>query len=195
MTLAEKFLSQPWAYALSYRRDTFLKMVEHFETVAALGLTQIIETGTARTRGNWQGDGQSTLIWDWLVGEVDGAKALSIDLNPKAVDIAKEQTKNVKFLVGDSIEKLTAQKGSVLSKVGLLYLDSLDFDWSNGQVSAQHHLGELLSVWDGLPSNCLIAVDDCHSPYQGKHTAIAAFMAEKQIAPAFVGYQMGWIKP
>ena len=90
MTLAEKFLSQPWAYALSYRRDTFLKMVEHFETVAALGLTQIIETGTARTRGNWQGDGQSTLIWDWLVGEVDGAKALSIDRKRSANTLPRE---------------------------------------------------------------------------------------------------------
>ena len=49
-----------------------------------------------------------------------------------------------------------------------------------------------LTVLEGLG---MIAVDDCHSPYQGKHTAIAAFMAEKQIAPAFTGYQMGWIKP
>lgn len=195
MTIREKFESQPWANALSYRKDTFILMAEHFEMVAALGLNQIIETGTARTRGNWQGDGQSTLIWDWLVGEVDGAKAISIDVNQRAVDIAKEQTKNVKFLVGDSIEKLSAQKNTIISKVGLLYLDSLDFDWSNGQISAQHHLGELLAIWESLPSNCMVAVDDCHSPYQGKHTAIATFMAEKQIAPAFAGYQMAWIKP
>lgn len=195
MTIRELFEAQPWANALSYRKDTFIKMAEHFETVAALGLNQIIETGTARARGNWQGDGQSTLVWDWLVDQIDGAKAISIDLNPKAIDVAKEQTKNVKFLVGDSIEKLKAQTNKVLSKVGLLYLDSMDFEWGNGQVSAQHHLGELVAVWDSLPSNCLIVVDDCHSPYQGKHTAIAAFMVEKQIAPAFAGYQMGWIKP
>lgn len=195
MTLKENFESQPWFNALSYRKDTFGIMIDYFEKAAALGLNQIIETGTARARGNWSGDGQSTLIWDWLAGEVAGAKVLSIDLNPKAVEVAKEQTKNVKFLVGDSIEKLMAQTSKVLSKVGLLYLDSMDFDWSQGDISARHHLGELSSVWDSLPSGCLIAVDDCHSPYQGKHTAIAAFMAEKQIAPAFTGYQIGWIKP
>lgn len=195
MTIREKFESQPWANALVYRRDTFALMIEHFEKAAALGLIQIIETGTARARGNWSGDGQSTLIWDWLAGEIDGAKVLSIDMNPAAVELAKEQTKNVKFLVGDSIEKLSSQKSTVLSKVGLLYLDSLDFDWGAGHVSAQHHLGELLAVWESIPSGCLIAVDDCHSPYQGKHTAVAAFMAEKKIIPAFSGYQMGWIKP
>lgn len=195
MTIRDRFESQPWASALAYRKDTFGLMIEHFEKAAAIGLNQIIETGTARMRGNWSGDGQSTLIWDWLAGEIDGAKVLSIDLNPAAVDVAKEQTKNVKFLVGDSIEKLSGQKATVLSKVGLLYLDSLDFEWGRGQVSAQHHLGELLAVWENLPSGCLIAVDDCHSPYQGKHVAVAHFMADKQIAPAFSGYQMGWIKP
>lgn len=195
MTLREKFESQPWCNALAYRKDTFGRMIDYFEKVTALGLNQIIETGTARARGNWSGDGQSTLIWDWLAGEVDGVKVLSIDLNPKAVEVAKEQTKNVKFLVGDSVEKLTAQTSKVLSKVGLLYLDSMDFDWSQGEASARHHLRELVSVWDSLPPGCLVVVDDCHSPYQGKHTAIAAFMAEKQIAPEFTGYQIGWIKP
>lgn len=195
MTIREKFESQPWANALSYRKDTVGFMIEHFQKAAALGLTQIIETGTARARGNWQGDGQSTLVWDWLAGEIDDAKVISIDLNPNAVEVAKEQTKNIKFIVGDSITKLAAQTSKTLSKVGLLYLDSMDFEWGRGEVSAQHHLGELLAVWDSLPSGCLIAVDDCHSPYQGKHTAVAAFMAAKEIPPAFSGYQMGWIKP
>lgn len=195
MTIREKFESQPWANALSYRKDTVGFMIEHFHKVATLGLTQIIETGTARARGNWQGDGQSTLVWDWLAGEIEDAKVISIDLNPNAVEVAKEQTKNIKFIVGDSITKLAAQTSKTLSKVGLLYLDSMDFEWGRGEASAQHHLGELLAVWDGLPSDCLIAVDDCHSPYQGKHTAVAAFMAAKEIAPAFSGYQMGWIKP
>lgn len=195
MNILEKFESQPWADALSYRKSTVAVMIQHFEKVATLGLNQIIETGTARARGNWQGDGQSTLIWDWLANEIEDAKVLSIDLNPKAVEVAKEQTKNVKFLVGDSIEKLSAQTNKTLSKVGLLYLDSMDFEWGRGQVSAQHHLGELLAVWERLPSGCMIVVDDCHSPYQGKHTAIVAFMSEKQIEPIFSGYQMGWIKP
>lgn len=195
MTLIEKFLAQPWINALSYRASTFAKMLEHFEVAASVGLTQIIETGTARARGNWQGDGQSTLIWDWVLGEVENSKALSIDLDERAVDIAKDQTTHVDFQVGNSIEVLSSIEPSTLSKVGLLYLDSLDFDFGQPQTAANHALGELLEVWNQLPSGCMIAVDDCHSPYAGKHTAVAAFMDSKGIPPAFTGYQMGWVKP
>ncbi len=195
MNIKEKFEEQPWANALSYRKSTFLLMLEHFEIAAELGLTQIIETGTARSRGNWQGDGQSTLIWDWAIGEIANTKAISIDLNPQAVEVAQSQVSRVEFLVGDSIQALSNLSDEIVEKVGLLYLDSLDFDWSSGQVSSQHHLRELVTVWDRLPSGCMIVVDDCHSPYQGKHVAIASFMAGKEIPPAFAGYQMGWVKP
>jgi hypothetical protein len=195
MTLLEKFESQPWIAALSYRKDTFKKMIEHFEIAASLGFTQLIETGTARVRGNWQGDGQSTLIWDWLASELSGTHVLSIDRDQRAVDIASEQTEHVDFQVGDSLEVLPSIDPEVLEKVGLLYLDSLDFEWGQPNTAAQHTLGELLKVWDHLPSGCMIAVDDCHSPYAGKHTAVAAFMSGQGIAPAFTGYQMAWVKP
>jgi len=195
MDIKEKFNSQPWAKALSYRKDAFAFMIDHVEKSAALGLNQIIETGTARTPGNWQGDGQSTLIWDWLAAEVNGTKVISIDINPKAVENAREQTNRVKYIVGDSVEKLRTQTTKTISKVSLLYLDSLDFDWGLPNVAADHSLKELLVVWDQLPSGCLIVVDDCHSPYRGKQTAIASFMANQGISPAFSGFQMGWIKP
>lgn len=195
MNLLEKFDAQPWAPALSYRRDTFRNMIEHFEIAASLGLTQLIETGTARVRGNWQGDGQSTLVWDWLASELDGIQVLSIDRDQRAVDVADEQTEHVSFQVGNSLEVLPAIDLAVIQKVGLLYLDSLDFEWGQPATAAQHTLGELLKVWEHLPSGCMIAVDDCHSPYAGKHTAVAAFMSGNGIAPAFAGYQMAWIKP
>lgn len=195
MDIKEKFESQPWASALNYRKETFAFMADHVEKMAAQGLNQIIETGTARTPGNWAGDGQSTLIWDWLASEVEGAKVTSIDISQQAVDNAREQTNSVKYVVGDSIEKLGAQATKTVSKVALLYLDSLDFDWGQPNVAAEHSLKELLAVWDRLPSGCLIVVDDCHSPYRGKQTAIASFMANQGISPAFSGFQTGWIKP
>lgn len=195
MTLKENFEAQPWADLLAHRKATTLLMLEHFKAVATLGLNQIIETGTARMRDNWQGDGQSTLVWDWAAGEIKGSKVLSIDLDPKAVEVAREQTKHVRYVVGDSIQVLSELGSDVLSKVGLLYLDSLDFDWSSGDASARHHLAELATVWERLPSGCMIIVDDRHSPSQGKHTAIATFMSEKKIEALFVEYQVGWIKP
>jgi hypothetical protein len=69
-------------------------------------------------------------------------------------------------------------------------------DWSveRGYISACHHLMELLAVWDRLPSGCMIAVDDVHGTHHGKHVAILEFMNERNISPAFFGYQIAWIK-
>jgi len=40
----------------------------------------IVETGCARQPDNWAGDGQSTLVWDWLLDKVGGT-GLSMDIS------------------------------------------------------------------------------------------------------------------
>ena len=169
-------------------------MVEHFEKAAEMGLDQIIETGTARTKGNWSGDGQSTLIWDWVAHQIPDTQVISIDIDPDAIKVAELQTKKVHFHSGDSVEFLSALSDETISKTGLLYLDSLDWEFQQGYISACHHLMELLSVWDRLPSGCMIAVDDVNGTHHGKHVAILEFMNERNINPVFYGYQIAWIK-
>jgi trans-aconitate methyltransferase len=114
MTLREKFQAQPWFQALSHRQRTFVLMIDHYEKAAVSGLNQIIETGTARAEGNWSGDGQSTLIWDWVASQIPSTKVLSIDLNPAAVEVAKLQTKHVQYHAGDSVQHLTSQSAEIL---------------------------------------------------------------------------------
>jgi trans-aconitate methyltransferase len=194
MTIKDKLQAQPWFNELMHRQETVSSMVEYFASVAATGLNQIIETGTARQKGNWSGDGQSTLIWDWLAHQIPNVKVLSIDLDPIAIETVRAQTKKVEFLTGDSIQHLPSLPVEIISHVGLLYLDSMDWDFERGYISACHHLVELQSVWDRLPVGCMIAVDDVHGDNQGKHVAIQEFMIERNISPKFKGHQIGWIK-
>jgi len=187
----------PFANRLFRRLDGFLQMADHIEwAYSVAGLNQIIETGTARVAGNWEGDGQSTLIWDYFASILGELKVTSIDLDPRAARIAKDQVTNrVEFIVGDSVEVLSKMSKEKLNKTCLLYLDSYDWSPELQAESSGHHLKELMAVYEHLPGGCLIVVDDCHSPTQGKHTEVKRFFEGLGIPPQFVGYQSGWTKP
>lgn len=193
--ITQKFENNEWCKLLQYRAETMLQMIAHVERAAKAGLTQIIETGTARKKHNWNGDGQSTLVWDWLAKEIKGLKVLSIDISEQAVFEAQEQTTKVDFHIGDSITHLESLSAEILSKVGLLYLDSMDYYPGQRSESELHHLKELNTVWDKLPSGCLIVIDDCKGIEEGKHVEVAKFMKKENIEQAFIGYQTGWRKP
>lgn len=191
-TIKQAFQEADFYPALDVRGPTFAHMIDHLEQHTHLN--HLIETGTARIQGNWGGDGQSTLIWDWLADRLP-ISVTSIDICETGVNIAKSQVKNIKFIVGDSIEALASYPPENLSRVGLLYLDSYDWSPETNMESAFHHMAELATVWAHLPSGCMIAVDDCHSQFKGKHIMVYMFMNKMGIKPHFVGYQVGWIKP
>jgi hypothetical protein len=148
----------------------------------------IVETGTARTKGDWDGDGQSTLIWDWLVCSLNGL-ALSIDISEQAIETAKHQVSDrVKFKCGNSV-KVLSEHAAFLQHADLLYLDSFDLNQEDTSPSWIHHLMELTACWAKLPSGCMVVVDNCVSSF------VEQFMTELGITPAFQGYQTAWIKP
>jgi hypothetical protein len=193
MSLVAEFRRQPWYPELKLRQPGFERCIEHLES--GQGPRYVVETGTARNPGEWALEGQSTLIWDWCVGRLDQLRALSIDLERRHVDVARSQTRHVSYACGDSIQVLQSLDARVLERIRVLYLDSLDFQAENPLDSAFHHFCELAAVWRGLPSGCLVAVDDCHTPEVGKQTMVRLFLERLGIKPAFVGYQSGWVKP
>lgn len=192
MTLAQAFEAHPFAHRLERRRSGFAAIMKHLDA-SPPGF--IVETGVSRKPDNWAGDGMSTALWSWVLGLRLDMQAFSIDLDESACAWAREQFPTVNVVCGDSVQTLAALARDVLSMTRVLYLDSFDWSMEQNLDSAFHHFKELATVWAILPSGCLIVVDDRHSDLWGKHAAVAAFMANLGIAPVFVGYQIGWIKP
>ena len=177
---------------LGARQPTFAKILCHLHEHPT---KRIIETGTARIEGNWEGDGQSTLIWD-KYANIYGAEVLSIDISPKNVEIAcKQCSDKTTFMVGDSVFWLNQLTDKVLSECGLLYLDSFDLDRKDPSPSAFHHMKELCAIYAKLPPGCLIVVDDRIDNRIGKHYLIEDFFNSLKIRPIFSGYQIGWVRP
>lgn len=174
-----------FAPRLAYRKNTFRKVFELLNNKKAL----IVETGTTRDKGNWNGDGQSTILWDayvnWCGGEV-----FSVDCDPKAVVTAMNVTSPKTFVVCyDSIKYL--KEFPRKNEIDLLYLDSLD---ANIKGAAYHNFMELLSVWNELKAGCIIMVDDCCSDDHGKHLITQQFMKDMGYKPIMKDYQTIWIK-
>lgn len=156
----------------------------------------IVETGTLRKLGSWEGDGQSTIIWDWLRTEVRNVReVISIDKDPGALMLASKQTPFVRFICGDSVEELQKLNES-LEDCRLLYLDSFDHKTWQDDSSEFHHISELIAAYAKLPSGAMIMVDDCIEEDHGKHTMIKRFFEKKLGLTAYLnGYQKAWIKP
>lgn len=191
MTILDKFDQDPRFQRLARRRNNFRQMVGH--AVELRGL--IVETGTAWDQDNWGGQGQSTLIWDWLVQQDPLLKAYSIDIRQEGIDTAQSQTTGVEFFCGDSVKTLYELSDNEKSAISVLYLDSFDWTPELNFQSALHHLAELTSVWSSLRSGCMVVVDDRHGEQKGKHFLVEAYMTALGIQPCFKNHQVGWIKP
>lgn len=150
----------------------------------------IVETGCARQPDNWAGDGQSTLVWDWLLDKLGGT-GLSMDISAANCHAAAAQVTHFKIACVDSVVGLrTMVKPETLD---FLYLDS--YDLTETIDSPTHHLAELASVYPRLPSGCLIAVDDCINEQYGKHRFVREWLNRLGVEPMLRGYVTVWRKP
>ena len=182
---------------LGHRAAGFLCAAKHISmTLKKRHHVQILETGTARIVDNWEGDGQSTLVWDKIAQiNQDRVSVLSIDCNPEAIDAAWTQTNFVEYRGGDSLTALRSLSAKILAETYLVYLDSMDWHESLNLDSAFHALSELAVIYHALPSGCMVMVDDAHGPNAGKHWMVEMFFAKQQITPVRKHYQFSWIIP
>lgn len=151
----------------------------------------IVETGCSRQRGNWMGDGQSTIIWDWVIGEMGGS-ARAFDISPEAVEIASSLVGHVKVIESDSIKALTELNDA--DSIDLFYLDSMDWEHWNKN-SANHHLKEFASIWDRMRPGALVGVDDNFGDGTGKGEFIRDALKSVGIEPIADNYITVWQKP
>lgn len=150
-----------YSRALGAREESFRRLFDEAVQAKPQNLT-IIETGCLRVAGNWQGDGQSTFLFDHFA-ETTGSSFWSVDINPYSVDTARQVcSSRTSIVLNDSVAFLSS-----LGKLGtdividILYLDSFDFDPNNPIPSSLHHLKELAAAMPYLRKGSLVCIDDC----------------------------------
>lgn len=198
---------------LALRASTFRKMFEHLDRLDAP--INIIETGCARFKGDWSGEGQSTILFDaYIHHHAAGSKLYSVDISKPATDYARTFVGPKTVLTcEDSVKYLARLTAAFLADgrtADLVYLDAYDLDWHYWYPSAAHHLMELCSVLRILRKDTLVVVDDCAvsasfvrgnnntinfvSPpiIGGKGRLVAEFAARIGAKTEFSEYQAGW---
>lgn len=166
----------------------------------------IVETGCARQLDNYEGDGQSSLLFDKYIKEC-GGEFHTVDIAPESTSYcqSKMTSDNSHVYTNDSIlqlQELNRQFQSQGKKIDFLYLDSFDAPRDKPEVcqqSALHHLYELLTIAPSLSPGCLIGVDDnwIETGKQGQYMAgkgqfIFDYMLKLANQPLLNAYQVFW---
>lgn len=198
---------------LVLRHKTFRTMFEYLDRFERP--VTIVETGCTRKGGDWEGDGQSSVLFDRYVSLRDADSAvLSVDVSPDSVTEARKLVSSrVQVTQDDGVRFLAQLSQRFLAEgktIDLLYLDSFDVDWVYWQKSAAHHIKELCAAMRVLRKDSLVVVDDCpleglfvpnelqqinftRQPLVGgKGRFVAEFAAMAGAKLEFASYQAGW---
>lgn len=200
-----KKFKDEYYHKLGKRSATFSIIIENLLRNKQSELV-IVETGTTRKTNNWEGDGQSTRIFDDLVNFV-GGRVISIDIDPVACEISDRLTSDKTTVIcSDAIPALYQLGCWIRQPIDLLYLDSYDVSFDDDMPSAVHHLMEFSMAARYLNDPCILAIDDtlekAHgyyengefvvlrtTPYAGKGRLISLLANHLGINPTVKGYQ------
>ena len=184
---------------LTGRADTFVKMFEYLDQFdRPVG---IIETGCVRKADNWEGDGQSTVLFDRYV-HYRGGTLYSVDIDPRATKVARKLTQHALIHTGDSVAFLKSLSRKDAGPLDLLYLDSFDLVVSQPIPAALHHMNELTAILPLVRADTLVVVDDSPGVYEdhpfphvdvgGKGMFVALHAKHVGADMVFHIYQAGW---
>jgi len=185
----EKFFRPKLARRAEGFQSIFDAVLQHHERPL------IIETGCLRIPGNWEGDGQSTFMFDALAAERHG-QFFSIDITSESIDTARSACSSVTQLIcNDSVAALHALAELVTRPVSLLYLDSFDLDIRDPLPSALHHLMELTAARPFIGPGTVVCVDDyaVDGAKGGKGMLVDRFCSQIRMEVLYSGYQKAWI--
>ena len=196
---------------LAHRAESFKYAFKHLSSLDRPAC--IVETGCVRNAETWDGEGQSTLLFDNFSKYNPGTIVHSVDISSHSTDLCKS-------LVSDRVQVHTMDSVLFLKKlcpvllapgqtVDLLYLDSYDVDLEDPHPSALHHMNELLAASPIITSSTLILVDDSPTVasyfmdggfirfasaqrISGKGKYIASYMNSIGNVPVIQSYQAAW---
>jgi len=179
-----------FAPKLTKRAKTFRLMFEMLEEQIENGrFPTIIETGTIRELGCWDGDGCSTAVFCDFCSTHHQAEIITVDINPNSINLALKELDPISIHQGDSVAFLHGFE----QPIDLLYLDSFDFDPANPHPSSLHHLKELAAAQKNLRPGSIICVDDNHPNGTGKGAYVRDYLHNIGIEPIADDYQVVWV--
>ena len=127
----------------------------------------VLETGTMSTSLE-DNSGAFTLIMADLIKNYTGGKIYTVDLSKENIQKCKNLTKEfeevIEYVSADSIKFIKSLDKDTVKKFDLVYLDSYDLWLPDPHNSAQHHLNELLSLFDNINDKCFVGIDDNYLP-------------------------------
>ncbi|XGB43163.1 MAG: hypothetical protein LVS60_05120 [Nodosilinea sp. LVE1205-7] len=207
-----QFFNQEAYPKLARRKATFRYIFEYLDQRNRPVF--LIETGCVRRENTWEGEGQSSVLFDRFCRELPGSEAYSVDINPEATNLCKSLVSSaLKVHTGDSVrflKELAVNRPANFQYLDLLYLDSYDVEFNDPHLSALHHMKELMAAANLISAETLVVVDD--APLQGffvqsaegldlimepeisgKGKYVADYAKTIGLTPVFTGYQVGWI--
>ena len=194
MPAAMSFEEQFWQYfrpRLGKRADGFAAIFD--QLLRPRRELLLLETGCMRIPRNWDGDGQSTFMFDALARNCHGL-FFSIDINLESIDTARRACSSVTHLIhNDSIAVLQALNRALPMKASLLYLDSYDVDPGNLMPSAIYHAMELAAASPLIGAGTIVCVDDYGIGSEGgKGMILDKFLTRIPAQVIYCGYQKVW---
>jgi hypothetical protein len=196
---------------LAHRADSFRFIFDYLTKLNREVF--IVETGCVRNEGTWDGEGQSTILFDKFAQQVPGTLVYSVDINPTNTALCRQLvSERVKVATSDSVtflRDLANNPPKGFAHIDLLYLDSFDVDFKNPHPSAMHHLKELTAVARLVSKDTLIVIDDAPTSATcfvdkgvvktltnftvgGKGMYVADYAANIGAVQCISGYQAGW---
>jgi hypothetical protein len=153
----------------------------------------IVEYGMTRLNNNWNGDGNSTILFAWYVSEY-GGKFISVDIEPTYIPVAHSIIKSFDIAT-DSIYLVCGDASNFMDvfdlyNIDLMYLDA--WDWTKEGCDAEtSHMKVFLKIENRLSENALILLDDVLdiNTYKGKGKQLIPYMLSNNYELLFTGYQ------
>jgi hypothetical protein len=182
---------------LGPRKNSFEKAFKYLEQKNQSKYL-IVETGTTRA-DNLEGEGNSTILFDFYINSAKTGTLYSIDNYPEACEYARSVTSfKTNIVLNDSVAFLANFPN--IEDIDLLYLDSFDINPLVFHEPQLHALKELTAVYAKLKPGCLIVIDDniieedniIHNIGKGRY--VMDFFNHASAEVLFNEYQIGVIK-
>ena len=182
---------------LGPRKNSFEKAFKYLEQKNQSKYL-IVETGTTRA-DNLEGEGNSTILFDFYINSAKTGTLYSIDNYPEACEYARSVTSfKTNIVLNDSVAFLVNFPN--IEDIDLLYLDSFDINPLVFHEPQLHALKELTAIYAKLKPGCLIVIDDNiiqedNIIYDiGKGKYVMDFFNHASAEILFNEYQIGVIK-